>query len=82
MAVPKKRTGASKRRRRRSHHNKRALTLATCPRCGHFILSHVACPHCGTYQGREVIDVLAKLDKKERKRKAAELAQQKNTKNQ
>lgn len=30
------------------------------------------CENCGTYRGRMVIDVLAKLDKKERKKHAAE----------
>jgi len=32
--------------------------------------------NCGTYQGKEVIDVLAKLDKKQRKQKEKELARQ------
>jgi len=33
---------------------------------------HHACANCGTYKGKEVIDVLAKLGKKERKAKATE----------
>jgi len=32
------------------------------------------CRNCGWYNGRQVIDVLAKLDKKERKKKEKELA--------
>jgi large subunit ribosomal protein L32 len=77
MAVPKKRTASSKRRMRRSHHARRPLKLMTCPRCKHSIISHVACPYCGTYQGRQVIDVLSKLNKKERKKKEKALAQEK-----
>ncbi len=31
------------------------------------------CPNCGYYAGRQVVDVLAKLDKKERKKREKEL---------
>ena len=55
-------------------------TLITCPKCGKPTLSHVACPSCGFYKGMEVIDVLKKLDKKERKLKEKEMATQEKTK--
>lgn len=77
MAVPKKKTPKSRRNRRRSHHARGALRLADCPRCGQPLPSHTACPNCGTYKGREVIDVLKKLNKKERKEKEKELRKQK-----
>lgn len=74
MAVPKKRTTSGKRNMRRSHHGVVRIQLSNCPRCSKPVPRHTACPNCGTYKGREVIDVLKKLDKKERKAKEKELA--------
>lgn len=76
MAVPKKRTPKSKRNKRRSHHGIRRLTLQSCPRCGQPVPGHTVCTNCGTYRGRDVIDVLQRLDKKKRKEKEKTLAQQ------
>ncbi len=70
MAVPKRRTSSSSRNMRRSHHAKKPLQLGSCPRCKEPVPGHTACPNCGTYKGREAIDVLASLNKKERKDKA------------
>lgn len=69
MPVPKRRTTSTSRGMRRSHHAVKALRLGACPKCGDLIPNHMACPTCGTYRGREVINVLKKLDKQERKRK-------------
>jgi hypothetical protein len=35
----------------------------------------MACPQCGTYKGREVIDVMKALNKRERKAKSKAQAQ-------
>lgn len=70
MAVPKRRHSRATRDMRRSHHALKPLTLVACPRCQTQILPHMACPNCGFYRGREVINMLAKTDKKERKAKA------------
>jgi large subunit ribosomal protein L32 len=67
MAVPKKRTASSKRDMRRSHHAKTRQRLQPCPRCKQLLPAHMACPNCGTYKGREVINVTAALDRAERK---------------
>ena len=57
----------------RSHHALRPAHFAKCAHCGHEKLPHIVCRNCGYYAGRQVIDVLAKLDKKERKKKEGEL---------
>lgn len=44
-----------------------------CPKCGKPILAHTICRSCGYYKGREVINMLAKLTKKERKKKEKEM---------
>jgi len=62
-----------KRNRVRSHHALTKARFTLCSRCGKEILPHRVCANCGYYAGRQVIDVLAKLDKKERKKKEKEL---------
>lgn len=73
MAVPKKRTTKSRRDKRRLHIFLKEPTLTKCPKCGILRLPHNLCSSCGYYKGREIIDVLGKLDKKERKKKEKEI---------
>jgi len=56
MAVPKRRTSATKRDKRRSHDALTAPHVIACPQCGEPTLRHRACPHCGTYRGRKVVE--------------------------
>ena len=67
-------------RNRRSHHALKSVRFSKCPKCREEILPHTICLNCGTYNGREVIDVLAKLTKKERKKKEKELKEKKEDK--
>jgi len=76
MAVPKQRHTKSRRDRRRSHHALSKQSLSTCFKCGAAVLPHRVCPNCGSYAGREVVDVLAKVNKKQQKAKKGELAKQ------
>jgi large subunit ribosomal protein L32 len=56
MPVPKRKTSKSKRDKRRTHQKYTAPSLTTCPQCGSTRLPHHACPTCGTYKGRTVIE--------------------------
>ena len=49
----------------------------TCPKCSKAVLSHTVCANCGFYKGKEIVDVLTKLTKRERKAKEKEMASQK-----
>ncbi|TSC53575.1 MAG: large subunit ribosomal protein L32 [Parcubacteria group bacterium LiPW_39] len=76
MPVPRQRHTKSKRNQQRSHQALKFLHLAKCPKCGQAVRPHQICKNCGTYQGREVVDVLKKLTKREQKKRRKELAEQ------
>ena len=71
--VPKQRHTKSKRNKRRLHLFVKAPTLTKCQKCGKPILPHTICWNCGYYKGAEIIDVLKKLTKKERKKREREM---------
>lgn len=73
MAAPKQRHTKSRRNRRRSHCALKKKKIPLCSKCGQPVLPHRLCSNCGTYAGKAVVDVLAKLDKKERKKKEKEI---------
>ncbi|MBX7137949.1 MAG: 50S ribosomal protein L32 [Oligoflexia bacterium] len=56
MPVPKKRTSHSKRNMRRSHHALSRTFAVVCSNCGEPTLRHRACPGCGQYRGKKLVD--------------------------
>jgi len=73
MAVPRHKHTRSKVGKTRMHKNIKRVVLSLCPKCKKPILSHTACRNCGFYKGKEVINVLASLTKKEKKSREKEI---------
>ena len=60
MPNPKRRHSKRRTSTRRAHDHLVMPSLAECPQCHEKKLPHRACPHCGYYNGRAVIDTKAK----------------------
>jgi large subunit ribosomal protein L32 len=56
MAVPKKKMSRMRTRHRRSAWKAEKPAMSVCPRCNAQKLPHRACPNCGTYRDREVLE--------------------------
>jgi large subunit ribosomal protein L32 len=56
MPNPKRRHSKRRTSNRRAHHHLKAASIANCPNCHEPKLPHRACPHCGYYKGRAVVD--------------------------
>lgn len=80
MGVPKKRHSKSKVGRRRMHLFLEKPDLVSCPKCGHLVLPHRVCPFCGYYREKQVVDVLTKIGKKERKKREKEVKEKESEK--
>lgn len=58
MPVPKKRTSRSRKNQRRAHDGLSfSAAVEICDGCGELHLRHHVCTACGTYRGRQVLDV-------------------------
>lgn len=66
--------------RGRSHQALKFKALTPCRKCKTLIMPHMVCWSCGFYKGVEYVDVLARLDKKGRKKKEAEIKAKEETK--
>jgi len=59
-ALPKRKVTKAAKGKRRSHHHLKLPQLVSCPQCHQPRLSHHACPNCGTYRGRQVLQIKEK----------------------
>ena len=59
---------------RRSHHALKSKRLFVCAKCKAPHIMHTVCMNCGTYRGRQVIDVMAKKTKLAKKKADARKA--------
>ncbi|WP_412542194.1 50S ribosomal protein L32 [Longispora sp. K20-0274] len=57
MAVPKRRMSRSNTRSRRANWKAQVVPTVACPQCKADKLAHAVCPTCGTYNGRQVVEV-------------------------
>jgi large subunit ribosomal protein L32 len=57
MPNPKRRHSTRRTALRRSHDFLTAVGVSECPACHEKKLPHRACPKCGEYKGRAVVDV-------------------------
>lgn len=64
MALPKRRHSRRRGRCRRTHDKIKVVSLSLCPQCKQPKPGHKVCPHCGYYNGRQVV---VKKEKKKEK---------------
>ncbi|MFH1486464.1 MAG: 50S ribosomal protein L32 [Chloroflexota bacterium] len=64
-ALPKRKYAKARQGKRRSHLRVLLPKLAPCSQCHSLKPSHQACPVCGTYGGKQVIEIKSRERKKE-----------------
>lgn len=69
MGLPGHRRTSSDKRRRAAQHGLKETAATTCPKCGKTIRPHRACAFCGTYRGRQVLNVAKRTTRATRKNK-------------
>lgn len=63
-ALPKRKIQQGRRNRRRSHMALKPRQLVLCSQCKELHMPHHVCPHCGTYDGVQVIEIKDKSKRK------------------
>lgn len=69
MGLPAKRRTKQSKRERASHFALKTFRLTVCSHCKRNIRPHAVCPHCGYYQGRQVLKITSKTEKRAKKSK-------------
>lgn len=64
MANPKRRHSSQRQALRRTFYKIKEINLSTCPNCKNMKLPHRVCPHCGYYNGKPVLEIKDKKEKK------------------
>lgn len=67
MAQPKRRWSKARTALRRSTWKLDKKVFATCESCGEVVLPHIACPSCGKYNKRQVVEIENKEERKSKK---------------
>jgi large subunit ribosomal protein L32 len=67
MPVARQRHTKARRDRARVHYKLKAKGTVVCSNCKAPILAHITCPKCGFYKGKEVVDTMKKISKKNKK---------------
>jgi large subunit ribosomal protein L32 len=57
VPLPKKKCSRARQGERRAHLGLQAASLIDCPQCHSPKLPHHVCPTCGTYDGRQVVEI-------------------------
>jgi len=70
MAVPKQKKSKSKVAIRRGTHTVKTKSSILCEKCNSVKIPYTMCKVCGTYKGKEVIDLEKRTKRKERRLKA------------
>ena len=60
MGLPKRKVSHARQGDRRAHLALTTPSLVECPHCHQTRRSHHACPNCGYYRGRQVVELKKK----------------------
>jgi len=58
-ALPKRKYAKARKGERRAHLKVSAPVAVTCPQCNSPMMPHHACPTCGSYKGRDAVEIKA-----------------------